>query len=223
MTYSPSYPQVFLDANTLVRVALSISHHLRDPKGRKSALRLFMERGVITFSTGALQLARTIELILEGDIDTHSLRLSEEERISVVIELLEATAGARPLIVLISLGDTEKLDSCRHQLYSELSEKWESIVDWDEEDRRMIREASLAYARYGLVRTSREIYRPRAMILASDDRRVQRGAEGFDISLKDAILSFPHCIKPVQGQLSKQLIYVIGYEKLKQLVQQYTI
>ncbi|MCE4625111.1 MAG: hypothetical protein F7C35_04525 [Desulfurococcales archaeon] len=108
MTYSLSYPQVFLDANTLVRVALSISHHLRDPRGRKSALRLFMERGVVTFSTGTLQLARTIELILEGGIDTHSLRLNEEERTLVVTELLEATAGASPLIVLVGISDSKK-------------------------------------------------------------------------------------------------------------------
>ncbi|MCE4625110.1 MAG: hypothetical protein F7C35_04520 [Desulfurococcales archaeon] len=117
----------------------------------------------------------------------------------------------------------KKLDDCRHQLYSKLSEKWGRIVDWDEEDKQMIREASLAYARYGLVRTSSGVYKPRAMILASDDKKVQKVATDFDIGLKSTILSFSPCIRPIQGQLSKPLIYVIGYEKLKQLVQQYTI
>jgi len=221
LTSSITYPQVFLDANALVKVAYSISHHHRDPQGRKSALRLFMEQGVLVFSTGASQLARTIELIVEGEAETLSFMLDEKDRIKVVEELIAATSGPNPLIKIITTSDLEALDGCRRRFHESLAQSWASTVDWDEEDMLMVYEASLAYARYGLIKTTRGVYRPRPMILASDDRQVQEAARRLDERLKDAALSTP-CIEPLTSQYSNPILHVISYEHLKRLIQEYT-
>ncbi|MEB3778626.1 MAG: hypothetical protein GSR85_00115 [Desulfurococcales archaeon] len=221
MTSSTPYPQVFLDANALVKVAYSISHHHRDPKGRKSALRFFMEQGVLVFSTGVQQLIKTIELIEEGEAETLGFTLDASGRVKVIVELLAATRGPSPLIRVITTSDLEALDECRRRFHERLSQSWAGIVDWDEEDMLMIREASLAYARYGLVKTTRGVYRPRPMILASDDRQVQAAAGRLDEGLKDAALSTT-CIEPLASQYSNPILHVISYEHLKRLVQEYT-
>lgn len=221
MTSNATYPQVFLDANALVKVAYSISHHHRDPKGRKSALRLFMERGVIAFSTGTLQFAKTIMLIAEGATETLGFKLSDDDRNTVAMELVEAVQGPRPLIELVSLPQTRNLDDCRRSFHEKLAESWYNTVDWDREDRMMILEASTAYAKYGLIKTRNGYYRPKPMILASDDKQVRLAAGKLDQGLRNAILETP-CIEPLQSQLVNPVIHVISYAELKQLVQWYT-
>ncbi len=221
MTSSTPYPQVFLDANTLIKVAYSISHHYRDPQGRKSALRVFMEQGVLSFSTGALQLVKTLDLIEKGEAETLGFTLDASDRVNVILELLTATLEPNPLIRVITTSDLEALDECRRRFHMRLAQSWIGIVNWDEEDQEMIREASLAYARYGLVKTTRGVYRPRPMILASDDRQVQAAARRLDEGLKDAALSTT-CIEPLASQYSNPILHVITYEDLKRLIQEYT-
>ena len=215
--YDEVYPQIFLDANALVKVAYSISHHLRDSKKRKSALRLFMERGLITFSTGVLQFLRTLEILEEGLAETHRFVLDDRERKGVIIELLQAAAGERSMIEVVGPRDVQSFDQCRRSVHEELSRRWAQLASWDKEDMMMLYEASLAYTKYGII-TTKVTCRPRPMILVTDDQGVLNIADELDLTLKEVMLSTPEA-SLLKGQYKYKIIYIKTYNQLKELIQ----
>ena len=180
-----------------------------------------MEYGVLAFSTGALQLIKTIHLIGEGVIETQDFSLSDEDRTKVIVELLNAIRGERPLIRLVTSRDLDVLDPCRRVLHENLSQGWASLVEWNDDDRLMLYEASLAYARYGIVKTKSGICKPKPMILVTDDRQIHRIAEDLDEKLKNAVLSTPGA-QLTQTQYRTRIIYVATYAQLKELIRKYT-
>ncbi len=179
------YPHVFLDANALVKLSRSLSHHLVDERGRKSRIRVLMEAGVLRVAT-AESLLHAAQTVIERDRSVWGNASPD-----ILVEVL-GEAIKEEWIILIHDEDADALDESRAKIYEALAEDWYNLlVSRDREDANMLRYAALAYAKFCVVRSRREgsdpYYVPSYMLIVSDDNDVYRVRRQLNRSLWEAL------------------------------------
>lgn len=208
------YPHVFLDANALVRLASSLSHHYIDPLRRMSRIRVLMEEGVLRVATASYLLGKADFLIREK----RDISIRGDIRI-VLDELRKATENN--WLTIVSDEDLSRMDPVRATMYNAIASRWYRVLaDRDMEDAKMLKYAAIAYVKFCVIRSRTGYYTPTYILIVSDDDDVYSNRRTPNYELIAALREVSESIH-VQRH-PKKLVSVAKWEKFKEYVKHLT-